>query len=59
MTAEEFRAARKALGLSAAKMAKALEMGKDGGRSIRRWEAGEHPIPGPAAVAVRLMVGGK
>ena len=56
MTADEFRQARKSLGLSAAKLARALELGAQGGRTVRRWEAGDRPVAGPAAVAVRLMV---
>lgn len=56
MTPGEFKMARLELGLSAAKLAKALRLGTGGGRTVRRWEAGANPIPGPAAVAVRLML---
>lgn len=31
-------------------------MGKHGGRTVRRWELGEIPVPGPVAVAVGLML---
>jgi DNA-binding transcriptional regulator YiaG len=61
MTADEFRQARRELGLSAAKLAAALELGAQGGRTVRRWEQepgtkGHRPVAGPAAVAVRLML---
>lgn len=56
MTATEFRAARKALGLSANGMAEALRLGKGGGRTVRRWESGETPVTGPVSVAVELML---
>jgi len=49
-----FRAARNALGLSAEGMAKTLQVSS--GRTIRRWEKGDRDIPGPAAVAVRMML---
>ena len=54
MTPAEFRAARKKLGLSAQKMAQALKM--PSGRTIRRWEAGDNPVPGPVVVAVQYML---
>lgn len=45
------------LGLSAREMAIALDLApSDGGRSIRRWESGTHPIFGPVGVAVRYML---
>lgn len=53
MTPQEFKAARRTLGLSAEKMAKALNVSS--GRTVRRWEAGKD-IPGPAIVAVRFML---
>lgn len=31
---------------------------KTGGRAIRRWETGEIPITGPAAVAMEAMLAG-
>jgi len=49
-----FKEARHALGLSAQGLAKALHLGADGGRAVRRWESGERSIPGPAAVALAL-----
>lgn len=31
---------------------------KTGGRAIRRWETGDVPITGPAAVAIEAMLAG-
>lgn len=56
MTPAEFRAARKALGLSANGMAEALRLGKGGGRTVRRWEAGDVPVSGPVSLAVQLLL---
>lgn len=56
MKPHEFREARKALGLTQAKMAAALEMGQCGARTIRQYEAGRCRIGGPVAVAVKLML---
>ena len=52
MKSDEFRAARKALGLTQAAMAAALESDL---RTVQRWEAGERGVPGPVKVAIRLM----
>lgn len=57
MTPQEFKAARKQLGLSIEQMSEALRMGVNGGRTIRRWEAGDIPVTGPAQVAVEYMLG--
>ena len=48
MTADQFKEARRALGLSQSRLATVLGMGADGGRTIRRWENGERP-PNPIA----------
>lgn len=56
MTPDEVKAARKTLGLSAKGLAEELRLGKDGGRTVRRWEAGTTPISGPASVAIELML---
>ena len=50
---EEFRSIRKGLGLSAAKMAMAMGMGN--GRTIRRWESGDSPIPPLAVSAAKRL----
>lgn len=56
MTPAEFKSARRALGFSQKVLARALLMGANGDRTIRRWERGDMPISGPAQVAVGLMV---
>jgi DNA-binding transcriptional regulator YiaG len=56
MTPEEFRASRQILGLTADGMAQALRLGKNTGRTVRRWEAGESTISGPVALAVELLL---
>jgi transcriptional regulator with XRE-family HTH domain len=50
MTAKQFRAARKKLGLSPEEMAQALSLTA---RAIRYYEAGERPISGPVEIAVK------
>ena len=50
------RAARKQLGISAESLAARLRLGENGGRTVRRWEAGEVPISGPAQVAIELFL---
>lgn len=56
MTPATLRTARKTLGLSANGLAQALRLGKGGGRTVRRWEAGDTPISGPAQVAIEAML---
>lgn len=56
MTQAEFHAARKRLGLTQTQLAETLKLGKGGRRTIGRWESGERPISGPAAVAITLML---
>lgn len=51
------RAARQRLGVSAEVLAARLRLGGSGGRTVRRWEAGEVPISGPAQVAIELLLG--
>jgi DNA-binding transcriptional regulator YiaG len=53
MTGAEFKAARVAMGLTREQLAEALESDF---RTIRRWENEERAIPGPARVALRLML---
>jgi DNA-binding transcriptional regulator YiaG len=52
MTPAEIKAIRHKLGLSQAGLAAALNLGKDGGRTVRRYESGEREPIGPV---VRLM----
>ena len=56
MNPEEVRAARYALGMTQDELAKALRMGRDGKRAVRRWEAGDRCISGPASVAIEFML---
>ena len=56
MTPQEFKQARNTLGLSAAGLADLWSMGKNGGRTVRRWEAGDVPVNPIAAYCIRLMV---
>jgi len=46
-------AARERLGLTRAQLAAALECTV---RAVQTWESGERNIPGPARVALRLML---
>ena len=57
MTPAEFKSIRHALGLSAQGLARTL--GVSGGRTVRRWEAGDRDIPGPAIKLMRLLERGK
>ena len=54
MTPKEFKKTRNTLGLSQAKLARKL--GIKNARTIRKWEAGENKIPGPAAVAIGFIL---
>jgi transcriptional regulator with XRE-family HTH domain len=57
MLPNDLREARKALGLTQAGLAKALRLSeKNGGRSIRIWEAEGNTVPGPVQVAVSYML---
>jgi DNA-binding transcriptional regulator YiaG len=66
MTGAEFRAARRKLGLSLSQCAEVLQLGREGtddrwrqaGRTIRKWEAGDNEIPGPARVLMRWLAFG-
>ena len=56
MTTADFRAARKALGLTQHGLAEALRMGKHGWQTISAWENGKSPIPGPVQVAIQCLL---
>ena len=58
MTPEQFKAARNALCLSQNDLAEVWGMGKNGGRTIRKWEAGSVPVNPIAAYCIEMMVGG-
>ena len=57
MIPAEFKRIRHALGLSAESMARLLRIAT--GRTIRKWEAGDRDIPGPAQVLMLLLDKGK
>lgn len=56
MTPIELRDARRDLGMSGAQLAEALRLGAHGDRTVRRWEAGDRAIPGPAIVAIEALL---
>ena len=56
MTPSEFKAARNALGLSQNDLALVWGMGRNGGRTIRKWEAGDVPVNPIAAYCTQMMV---
>ncbi len=53
MTPSELKSIRLALGLSAEGFAHLVRV--QGGRTVRRWEAGERDIPGPVIVLAQLL----
>lgn len=55
---DDFKSARQELGMSASQLAKTLRMGRCADRTIRRYESGESPIPGPVSVAMEALVTG-
>jgi len=56
MTPNEFKAIRRALGLSVKRTASLLGVASE--RTVRRWEQGDREIPGPAIVLMRLLQNG-
>jgi hypothetical protein len=56
MTAHQFRAALRRLGLSQVGAARLLRVD---GRTAQRWALGERSIPASAAIIVNLMIAGK
>lgn len=56
MTADDFRAARKAMGHTQHSLAEALLMGRHGWQTISAWENGKTPVPGPVRLAMRYLV---
>ncbi len=54
MTPAEIRSARVQLGLTQAGLARVLGLADD--RIVRRWEAGDVAITGPANLAIRYML---
>ena len=58
MTPEQVREARQRLGLTQSQLADVLRLGGDGKRLVRRWEAGETRVSGPASVAIEALLTG-
>ncbi len=52
MTEKEFLKLRRALGDTQAALG--VRLGVSSARTVRRWENGERPIPGPVAKLLRL-----
>jgi transcriptional regulator with XRE-family HTH domain len=52
---DELKAARQVLGLSAEQLAQMVGV-EGGGRTVRRWEAGEREIPGPVIVIMETAM---
>tara|TARA_R110000868_G_scaffold102492_11_gene282229 strand:+ start:2950 stop:3156 length:207 start_codon:yes stop_codon:yes gene_type:complete len=57
-TKEDFAKAKSDLGMTGVQLAKTLRMGKGADRTIRRYESGETPVPGPLSVAVEALLNG-
>lgn len=56
MTPSEVRRCRQTLGLSQRGLARLLRLSEDNGdRIIRRWEAGEVEITGPASLVLDIL----
>jgi len=53
MTAKQFNAALDKLGFTQLGLARKLELGE---RSVRRWAAGQWPVPTPDAMLLNLMI---
>jgi hypothetical protein len=57
MTGDDLQSARKRLGLTAADLGRRLYLsGRDPGQSVRLWETGKKPVPGPVRCAIELML---
>ena len=54
MTPAALKSARHTLGLSARGFAAAV--GIASGRTVRRWERGDRPVPGPVALLVARLL---
>jgi ribosome-binding protein aMBF1 (putative translation factor) len=53
MTQKQFNAALEKLGFTQVGLAAKLEIGE---RSVRRWAAGQWPVPTPVAMLLNLML---
>jgi len=57
MTPTELKAIRQRYGLTQSDLARILRI--EDGRTVRRWEAGDRAISGPATVLLELMESGE
>lgn len=57
MTPTELKAIRQRYGLTQSQLAALLRIADM--RTIRRWEAGERPVSGPASIVLELMDAGE
>ena len=55
MTPNDLRTIRHEAGLSVARLAALFRLGKDGGRTVRRWEAGDLAVSGPVSLLYELL----
>ena len=46
------------MGITQAQLGHLLRLGTNGGRKVRRWEAGHSPISGEASVAIEALASG-
>lgn len=58
-TGKKVTQAREYLGLTKVGLARALRLGAEGRRTVRRIEHGENPVSGPMQVALEALVQGK
>ncbi len=58
MSGAEFCRIRRQLKFSQDALADHWQMGRWGGKTVRRWESEESAIPGPVAFAIRAMEAG-
>ena len=56
MTPDELRSELERLGMSKQQLAEALELGKGGDRTVRRWLSGERALRGPVKVAIAAVL---
>ena len=56
MTREQFKAARESLQYSQRELASLWGLGKNGERTIRRWEQGDVPLNPIAAYCIQMML---
>lgn len=59
MNADKVKEIRAAAGLTQAGLAALLRLGASGKRTVRRWEAGEIPITGPASIVLEMIEAGE